>query len=78
MKAGLRNMAARIVNGEERFIAYATEHAGITRDEASAALATYRKVGALWIDSVTRDFRVNHGGFLDADVIRRAAAKGAR
>lgn len=76
-----RAIATRMANAEEAFIAFAMESAGLTRDEAIAALTYMRKGGRrapLKIDAVVGSFSFSHGAFADAAVIRRAAALGGK
>jgi len=67
-------IATRIVAAEERFIDYAIG-TGLNRAEAIRAMATLRKAKALKIDAVGGQFTVTHGAFLEADVLKRAAAQ---
>jgi hypothetical protein len=71
-----KNIATRIVNAEERFVAFAMEAAGLSRAEAERALATLRRGGKrapLKIDAVGGGFTFAHGGFAEPAVLRRAA-----
>lgn len=63
----------RIDNGFESFIAFAMQNASMTREQAVAAFATFRKLKLVKIDMVCGTFAVKHGAFLEADVLRRAA-----
>lgn len=69
---GTRAMAQRIVNAENRFIAFALAQ-GLTREQAEKALATYRRVKAIKIDKIGGQFTFSHGGFAERDVLLRAA-----
>lgn len=69
---GAQFIAQRIINAEEAFIEFASESAGLTRDEAIKALTAYRKVKAIKIDPIVGQFSFTHGGFAEADVLRRA------
>jgi hypothetical protein len=73
IEPGLRNVAQRSVDAENRFIAYAMEHGQLSRDQALIALAAFRKARALKFDAVNGTFHVKHGQFLEPDVLRRAA-----
>lgn len=76
MVNGLRNVATRIVNAEESFIAFAMTTANLSRLEAERALQTMRKGGKrspLKIDAVNGSFTFQHGVFAEPDVLRRAA-----
>ena len=72
---GNKNTAIRFINAENNFLSYLTERAGITEAEAVKVLALYRKMKVIKIDAVVGQWNVKHGAFLDADVIRRAAAE---
>jgi len=73
MEPGLRAVARRSLDAEERFLAYAMEHGRLDRDQALAALAAFRKVRAIKLDAVNGTFQVKHGALLEPDVLRRAA-----
>lgn len=68
-----RPMAQRIVNAENRFIAWARETAGLSEGEAERVLSYYRRHRLVKIDPVTGQFNLKHGAFAAADVLRRAA-----
>jgi hypothetical protein len=70
---GTKAVAQRIVNAENRFLEFAQDTAGLTQEQAEIALARYRKEKAIKIDPVTGQFTFTHGGFAEADVLRRAA-----
>ena len=70
---GSKNVAQRMVNAEERFIEFAMLTGDLTREQALAALAEYRKAKAIEIDPVGGQFSFRHGGFAERDVLRRAA-----
>lgn len=63
----------RIDNGVESFIAFAMQNASLTKAQAQAAFATFKKLKIVKIDMVCGTFSVKHGAFLEADVLRRAA-----
>src|SRR3990172_921409 len=73
IEPGLRNVARRSVDAENRFIDYAMEHGQLSREQAKAALASFRKARVIKFDAVNSTFHVKHGQFLEPDVIRRAA-----
>lgn len=73
VEPGLRGMAQRSVHAEDRFLEYAMEHGRLTRIQAEAALAAFRKARVIKIDPVSGAFHVRHGQFLDPEVLRRAA-----
>jgi hypothetical protein len=76
MTNGFRNVAQRITNAENAFVAFAMETAGLTKAEAERALAAMRKGGRkapLKIDAVMGSFTFIHGVFAEPDVLRRAA-----
>jgi hypothetical protein len=73
---GLRRLAQRSVNAENRFLEYAMEHGRLDRGQAVTALAAFRKARVIKFDAVNGSFHVTHGGFLEPDVLRRAAGVG--
>ena len=73
IEPGLRNVAQRSVQAVDRFIAYAMEHGRLSRGQAEAALAAFRKARVIKFDAVNGTFHVTHGQFLEPDVLRRAA-----
>jgi hypothetical protein len=73
IEPGLRNVAQRSLDAENRFIAYAMEHGRLSSGQAETALAAFRKARAIKFDAVNGTFHVKHGQFLEPDVLRRAA-----
>jgi hypothetical protein len=73
IEPGLRNVAQRSLDAENRFIAYAMEHGRLSRGQAETALAAFRKARVIKFDVVNGTFHVKHGQFLEPDVLRRAA-----
>ncbi len=73
IEPGLRGMAQRSVDAENKFLAYAMEHGRLDRAQAQAAMATFRKARVIRFDAVGGTFHIKHGAFLEPDVIRRAA-----
>lgn len=73
IEPGLRNVAQRSVDAENRFIDYAMEHGRLSRGQAVTALAAFRKARVIKFDAVNGTFHVKHGQFLEPDVLRRAA-----
>lgn len=73
IEPGLRDVAQRIVNAQNRFIDYAMEHGRLSRGQAETALAAFRKARVIKFDAVNGSFHVKHGAFLEPDVLRRAA-----
>ncbi len=71
--SGTRDVAQRIVNAEESFLAFACETAQLTRPEALRALAAYRKAKVIKLDPIVGQFTFTHGAFAEADVLKRAA-----
>ena len=69
---GLKGLAQRQVDAANKFIEYCQEHAKLGRDDAKKVLAYYLKHKLMKLDSVTGDFKVKHGAYLDADVLKRA------
>jgi hypothetical protein len=68
-----RDIAQRIVNAEESFLAFACETAHLTRPEALRALDAYRKAKVIKLDPIVGQFTFTHGAFAEADVLLRAA-----
>lgn len=73
IEPGLRGLARRSVDAEDRFIAYAMEHGRLSHGQAETALAAFRKARVIKFDAVNGSFHVKHGAFLEPDVLRRAA-----
>jgi len=73
---GTRAIAQRIENAENKFVEFAMESAGLTREQAVKALESYKKAKAIKIDPIGGQFSFKHGGFAEADVLRRAAGLG--
>jgi hypothetical protein len=69
---GTRAMAQRIVNAEERFIAWVQEQIDCTRSEAEKVLDVYRKEKLVKIGAVDGQFRLKHGAFADPEVLLNA------
>lgn len=74
---GTKQVAERIVTAEERFADWVVESIGCARRDAFKVLAVYRKARAVKVDPITGQFSLTHGGFADADVLRRALAQAA-
>jgi hypothetical protein len=74
MEQGLRNVAQRITNAEERFITYAMETANLDRQAAIRALLALRAAKVLKIDAIGGQFSFTHGAYAEPDVLRRASA----
>ena len=72
VEPGLRAMAQRQVNAEEHFISLIQEITGRSREDATKAFATLRKLKALQLDAVGGRYSVKHGAYLDRDVLIRA------
>lgn len=70
---GTQAVAQRIVNAENGFLDVLQERGGLTREQATKALAAFRKAKAVKQDAVGGRLSVTHGAFLERDVIRRAA-----
>jgi hypothetical protein len=75
MRKGFEGVAIRITQAENRFIEYAQETAGLSVDEAKAAMGKLKQVKALKIDPVGGQFTFTHGAYGDPDVLRRAAGR---
>ena len=73
IRRGVRDLMQRGLDARNRFIDYAMEHGRLTRDQAKTALAAFSKARVIKFNAVSGTFHVTHGGFLDPDVIRRAA-----
>jgi len=57
---------------KDAFIEYATSNAGLTQRQAEAALDRLKKARAVKYNAHD-GYQFEHGAFLDADVLRRAA-----
>jgi hypothetical protein len=69
---GTRQVARRIVNAEESFMATVIERTGCTAHEAAKVLSVYRKAKVVKMDAVGGTLKVKHGVFWDADILRNA------
>lgn len=76
METGFKNVAQRIVNAEERFIAV-IKAKGFSRVEATKAMKTMLKLKVAKLDAVSAEIKVKHGAFLDYDSIKNAVNYGA-
>ena len=71
-----RKVTKEELEAEERFIEWAMDTAGITREQAVDALNIFLKYKLIKIDPIGGQFTFRHGIWkYDADVLRRAAAK---
>ena len=69
---GLKGLADRQIAAGNKFLDYCEKHAKLSRADAKKVLAYYLKHKLMKLDSVTGDFKVKHGAYLDADVLQRA------
>jgi hypothetical protein len=74
MKPGLQAVAERMIDAQKNMVATIAQIAGLTDAEAQAAFFTLHKAKALKLDPIGGRYTVTHGAFMDADVLRRAAA----
>ena len=77
MNTSFYNLAERMVNAEEAFIAFAMRTAGLSREQAIQALTVMRKGGKrapLKLDPIGGQFTFSHGLFAEPDVLRNAAS----
>ncbi|MGE3278091.1 MAG: hypothetical protein AB7O67_23520 [Vicinamibacterales bacterium] len=74
---GTRAVAERWAQAHQRFVEFAMEHAGLTRDEANAAAGYMVKIKVVKLDPIGGQFHAKHGLYLEPDVLRRAAKLGA-
>ena len=73
LRAGARALVTRQQNAMDRFIEYAMDRAGLSREEAERALAVYRREKVIKLDPMSGQFNFKHGAFGGADVLQRAA-----
>lgn len=71
---GTKHVAQRIVNGENKFVETVCEITGCTQAEALKALSVMRRLKVVSIDPVLGSFKVAHGIYMEADVLRNAIA----
>lgn len=71
---GTRQIAQRIVNAEESFVATVQELTGCTRTDGFKALATMRKLKVIKLDAVQGRYTAKHGAFMESDALRNAIA----
>jgi hypothetical protein len=71
---GLREMAQRMQNAAEGFVAMLTEpHYGLTRQQAEHVFALYQEMRLIKRDAVNATYRVKHGLYLEPNMLARAA-----
>lgn len=70
-----RQIAERIVRAQTSFVEALQRQGEVSREDAEHVFAVYRRYRLVKLDAVQGVYRVKHGGFLDQDVIRRAAAE---
>lgn len=68
-----RGMAERMDQADDNFIATLMEHGKISRVQAEKVFRRYKKERIVKRDLTNARWTVTHGGFLDQDVIQRAA-----
>ncbi len=66
--------AAAAPNATDRFLSALMALGGIDLATAKRVFAHYRKIRVVKVDGVAGCINVKHGAFLDADIIRKAAA----
>lgn len=71
---GTKQVAQRIVNAENAFIATIKNIVGCTDESAAKVLAVYRKYKIVKLDPIGGVINVKHGMYLDVDVILNAIA----
>ena len=72
---GLRNMATRIAQAEENFVAILMQQGSLTKPQAEKVFQIYKKLRVIKLDAVNGRYNVKHGGFLDGEIIHRALSK---
>lgn len=73
MKTGLKNVATRINNASEKFIANAVEQFGITKEQAEKVLTLYRKHKLVKLDAVNGTYDLKFGQLWELKTILGAA-----
>ena len=73
MKTGCNNVATRIVNAGDVFVANVMDQFGKSKPEAERVLAAFRKVKAVKLDAVNGRYNLTHGAYWEQEVIDRAA-----
>jgi len=68
------DIAQRIVNAENSFIACMEDDYNLTEDQALAVFNLYKKEKILKVDAVMGSWSVKHGAFLDEQTIKNAVA----
>jgi hypothetical protein len=71
---GTRQVAQRIVNAGENFVATVQEITGCTRAEGFKALDTMRKLKVIKLDVTAGRYMAKHGAFMEPDALRNAIA----
>jgi hypothetical protein len=73
-RQAFKDIAQRLVNAEENFIASLMEFGAITRAEAIRVFDLYRREKIIKRDTAIGRYHVTHGAFLDREAIRNALA----
>lgn len=69
-----KEIAQRLVNAENSFIACMEDEYNLTEDQARAVFNLYKQEKILKIDAVMGSWSVKHGAFLDKQTIKNAVA----
>lgn len=68
----LQDMFTRIDNAHNSFIENLMEQFDLTAPQAEKVLRVYQKAKAVKLDPIGGRYMLTHGGFWEADVIKRA------
>ncbi|NLP65552.1 hypothetical protein [Paraburkholderia sacchari] len=69
---GTKQVAQRMVNASENFVATVQEITGCTREEGFKALNTMRKLKVIKLDIAAGRYIAKHGAFMEALALRNA------
>ena len=69
-----KEIAQRLVNAENSFIACMDDDYDLTENQARAVFNLYKQEKILKIDAVMGSWSVKHGAFLDKQTIKNAVA----
>lgn len=76
MKTGFKDIATRINNAADSFVADVCEQFGTSKEDAEKVLRVFREYKAVKLDAVGGRYILTHGAYWESDVIKRAIKLG--
>ena len=74
MESSFKAMATRYINAENSFMDYVMGNTGCNEKQAANLMQLYKTEKILKFSYVNGDWKVNHGAWLDEDVLKRLIA----